>query len=377
MSSYISRYLLWSVTAALLAASSAATYAQANGGTIGEVQNLDQILKSVDGALPPIIGNSNTELARHLLAPPLAPPLSQTFSLKTAVAAIFKRSTPAFAPNCSRAGTAVNEPDQGDCDASIGTPEGGGVFTQLSFSKNLGVGNIRFVSRPAFNPNFVPGDLKPIAISDGLALDQAVSFLSGNFGLSKNEFPLPPAGVPNASPFVSNLAVGGADDKGNQIAPVVIQKVVQIPRGFLLNLRDPASGQVVPFVPAPGVAKVLIDTSGIVGALVENWQELRVDPTLNPANAKTRSQLMSEIAQDLQADGGARIANVSAHIVYSSDWRGSFGYLVPAVQVYVAPATGELNVDQLGLIEKQNIGTAGIVREYALIARPDFTVPGR
>jgi hypothetical protein len=375
MSSYISKCLRF-LAAALLVAAAGATYAQTGGGTIGGVQNIDQITKFVDGALPPIIGSSNTELAKQLLAPPLAPPLSKTFSLPLASRAVFGRSQPAFAPDCSRAGTAVNEPDQGDCNAFIGTPDGPGQFTQLSFSKNLGVGNIRFVSRPAFNPNFVPGDLKPVTISDGAALDQAVAFLSGNFGLSKTEFPLPPAGVPNAAPFVSGLAVAGGSVTGEQVAPVVIQKLVQIPRGLLLNLQD-TSGQVVPFVPAPGVAKILIDASGIVGGIVENWQELRVDPTLNPANAKTRSQLINEIAQDLLADGGARIANVSAHIVYSSDWRGTFGYLVPAVQVYVAPATGQLNVDQLGLIESQKIGTAGIVREYALIGRPDFAVPGR
>ena len=116
--------------------------------------------------------------------------------------------------SCSAAGPAANEPDQGDCNAFIGTPDGPGQFTQLSFSKNLGVGNIRFVSRPAFNPNFVPSDLKPVTISDGAALDQAVGFLSGNFGLSKTEFPLPPAGVPNAAPFVSSLAVAGGSVTG-------------------------------------------------------------------------------------------------------------------------------------------------------------------
>jgi hypothetical protein len=177
---------------------------------------------------------------------------------------------------------------------------------------------------------------------------------------------------------VSDLAVQGQSVQGENINPIVIQKLVRIPRGLRVDLPpDPTSGRSLPYVPAPGVAKVLFDANGMAGMMVEDWQELRTDPTLNAGNAKKRSDLVREIAEDLLADGGGRIANVSAHIVFGSDWRGTFGYLVPAVRVYVAPVVGTLNADQFDEIERGKIGTAGIVREYALIARPDFTVPTR
>jgi len=353
--------------------------AQQPPGTIGQGQaNLEEIMKSVEGALPPMVGSP--ELAQRLLDVKLAPPLSETFSLAVATRAVFGRSQPVFAPDCSRVGTPANEPDQGQCNASVGTPSGEGKFSQLSFSKNLGFGNIRFLSRSAFNPNFVPTDLKEVTLSDVAALNRATEFLSKSFGLPTTEFPLPPPSLLNAStqmPFVSNLAVAGQSIQGEAVRPMVIQKLVSIPRGLRVDLQDPASGRSLPFVPAPGVAKVLFEASGIASVMVENWQELKVDPTLAARNAKSRNELISEIAQDLFADGGARIANVSAHIVYGSDWRGTFCYLVPAVRVYVAPAVGNLNNDQLKQILDEKIGTAGIVREYALIGRPDFTVPGR
>jgi hypothetical protein len=172
------------------------------------------------------------------------------------------------------------------------------------------------------------------------------------------------------TPFVGNLAVAGQSIQGEAVRPMVIQKLVSIPRGLRVDLQDPASGRSLPFVPAPGVAKVLFDASGIANVMLENWQELKVDPTLTARNAKSRNELITEIAQDLFADGGARIANVSAHIVYGSDWRGTFGYLVPAVRVYVAPASGNLNNDQLKQILHEKIGTAGIVVAIGSVLRP-------
>jgi hypothetical protein len=393
MSLPVSQCLRFSV-AALLAAAASATYAQTTKeGTLGSGKStLDEIQRMVEDALPPIIGSENTALAEQLVKPPLAPSLSQTFVLKNALSGAFGLASPVFAPECSRTGTPVKDPDQGECNATSGTPDSAGKFSQLSFSKNLGVGNIRFLSRPAFDEKFDPKNLKSVAnIPDATALAMAQAFLSKNFGLPVDpttgaplEFPLPPAtaAAANASLFVSSLAVAGAGAQGETFAPVMIQKVVQVPRGIRVNLTDPKTKQVVmPFVPAPGVARVMIDgNKQVVAAILENWQELRIDPSLEPRLAKTRQDLAAEIAHDLQGDGGGRIAHVSAHIVYSSDWRGTFGLLLPAVQVYVAPATGELSPGQFEQIIGENIGTAGIVREYPLIGRPlrpDATVPGR
>ena len=394
MSLPVSKCLRFSV-AALLAAAASATYAQTTKeGTIGSGKStLDEIPRMVDDALPPIIGSENSFLAKQLLKPPLAPSLSQTFVLKNALSGVFGLASPVFAPECSRTGTPVKDPDQGECNATSGTPDSAGKFSQLSFSKNLGVGNIRFLSRPAFDEKFDPNNLKSVDnIPDATALTMAQAFLSKNFGLPVDpttgaplEFPLPPAtaaAAANASLFVSSLAVAGASAQGEAFAPVMIQKVVQVPRGLRVNLTDPKTKQVVmPFVPAPGVARVMIDgNTHVVAAILENWQELRIDPSLDPRLCQDSTGLAAEIAQDLQGDGGGRIAHVSAHIVYSSDWRGTFGLLLPAVQVYVAPATGELSPGQFEQIIGENIGTAGIVREYALIGRPKepaATVPGR
>jgi hypothetical protein len=388
MSLLVSKCLRYSV-AALLAAAASVAYAQTEG-TIGTGK--EDIQQLIEAALPPILTGENSAVAEQLLKPPLAPSLSETFKLAIAVRAAFGRAQPVFAAECSRKGTPVNEPDQGECNATSASPEGGGAFSQLSFSKNLGVGNIRFLSRTAFDEKFDPLKLVPVdGISDATALSMAETFL-GNFGLPRDpntghpfEFPLPPtpagAAGPDASLFVSNLAVAGAGAQGDVIKTVMIHKVVQVPRGLKVNLTDPKTQQVVmPFIPAPGVAKVLIDgNKQVVGAILENWQELRMDDTLRAVDAKTRQELVTEISQDLAGEGG-RIAHVSAHIVYSSDWRGTFGLLLPAIQVYVAPATGALSPAQFNQIIEEKIGTAGLVREYALIGRPlrpDATVPGR
>src|SRR5207302_10796124 len=102
----------------------------------------------------------------------------------------------------------------------------------------------------------------------------------------------------------------------------------------------------MPFVPVTGQVSVLIGNQGVIGATVENWQELHMDPNLDPENAKTKSELMREIAQDLvgEAGGGAvRLAGLSAHVVYHTDFRGTFGLLVPAVQIYASPVNGDLS----------------------------------
>jgi hypothetical protein len=58
--------------------------------------------------------------------------------LKNALSGVFGLASPVFAPECSRTGTAVKDPDQGECNATSGTPDSAGKFSQLSFSKNLG-----------------------------------------------------------------------------------------------------------------------------------------------------------------------------------------------------------------------------------------------
>jgi len=365
--------------AAAIVAAALPAVAQTAGRTIGSGPlPVDAISRFVDDALPPLLTQDNSALAKQLLSPALAPALPQTFVLQKAVNASFGRLPPSFAADCQRSVTGAKEPDQGECTLTNGSVDGAGQLVVFKFSKNLGVGNIRYFKRAPVNANITPDTLKPVTISDDAAYKQALAFLA-SLGLSGGEFPTPSPTLRN--PFVSSLAVGGAATPSAagvpvSFAPVVVQKLVHIPRGI------PVSGlvsgnQALPAIPAPGRAAVVLDSTGVVGAMIEDWRDLRVDTTLDPRNAKTRSALLAEIAEDLGHNGSTRIAQISAHIAYSMDWRGSFGYLVPAVRLYVTPVSGDLNIDQTNLLLDKNIGSAGFVREYQLIDRPDANVPGR
>jgi hypothetical protein len=356
--------------AAALSLAAGPAAAQALEGTIGPTMALSQLLVVIANSLPPILTEDNTGVVRQMLGAKLAPPLSQTFSLAAAKQGVFGFAQPAQGPDCGRTGTPVGEPDQGECNLTLGTPEGPGAFKQLSFSKNLGVGNIRYLRRDGLVD---PANIPPVTLDDPSVQKLAVNFMFKFFGMQPGEFPFPPSTAPNQNPFVTTLTLGGADTLGGQVKPVGIAKLVNIPRGLLVSLTDSTGAVVMPFVPAPGRAQVLVSDKGVIGAMIENWQELRVDPAMNPQNAKTKTQLVNEIAQDLIGEvggGAARIAHVSAHIVYHSDFRGTFGLLVPAVQVYATPVSGELSLAQFDQIVAGHIGTAGIVREYSLVATP-------
>ncbi len=359
-------YLL--AAALSLAAAPAAAQRQ---GTIGPTYNSDQIIGVISQALPPLLTEDNTGLLKQLMAVPIADPLSKTFSLQAAKLGVFGFAQPAQGPDCGRTGTPVGEPDQGECNLTLGSPGGDGAFKQLSFSKNLGVGNIRYLRRDGLVD---PGKIPPLTIDDPTAQKMAVNFLFKYFGISPAELPLPPSDAKNPGAFVSTLTLTGADVQGSPPQSLSIVKLVTIPRGLNANLQ--AAGFVQQFVPAPGYVSVLVDDKGVMGAAVENWQELRHDPNLNPLNAKPKSQLVNEIARDLIGEAGAgavRLAGLSAHITFHTDFRGGFGLLVPAVEVYATPVLGELSPAQFDQIVANHIGTAGFVRQYSLVNMPEPT----
>lgn len=363
--------------AAALSITAAPAAAQNREGTIGQTYNFDQLIVVIANALPPLITEDNVGLLKQMQQAPIADPLSKTFVLDVAKRGAFGFSQPTQGPDCARLATPVGEPDQGDCTLTLGTADGGGAFRQLSFSKNLGVGNIRFLRRDGLVD---PAKLQPVAIDDKTAQGMATNFLFKFFGIPQAELPVPnPTEFPNANPtpFVNTLTLGGRADEGPEELTVPIAKLVTIPRALRANLKDAAGGG-MPFVPAPGSVSVLIDNRGVIGATVENWQELHLDPNLNPENAKSKSELAREIAQDLvgEAGGGAvRLAGLAAHVVYHTDFRGSFGVLVPAVQIYASPVNGDLSPAQFDQITLGHIGTAGFAREYSLVRSPEL-VPG-
>ncbi|MCW5624129.1 MAG: hypothetical protein KIT73_05350 [Burkholderiales bacterium] len=356
------------VAATLLIGLSAGASAQTNSAPPSK----DELARLLTEVLPPVIGGDNSELVNILLKAKLGVPLSKSFDLARATQGVFGRTVPVFAPDCQRSGTPQGEPDAGDCVASRGDEGGAGAYTRLAFSKNLGVGNIRVLKRPAVQEQ-TPEDLKPVKLSDADAVLRARTFLAQTLGLPQEEMPVAPAGAKNPLPVRSLHIAFTADSK---LPPVAIQKSVLIRRGFQISgLKDPASGQDVPWIPGPGRAIVNLDDSGVMGAAVMDWQELRFDPNLDPRLAKSRSELIAEIAEDLFNENDGRVVALSTMLVLSSDWRGSYGLLLPAVQVFVAPVRGDLSNEQVRALAGQ--ATAGFVREYALVKRTDAQFPLR
>lgn len=318
----------------------------------------DRLLGLVDSAMPPVVGNDNSDLVQNLLGVRLGTQLPRSFDFGKARAAIFGlRVVPNLAPDCKRTSTAAGEPDQGECVASVGDENGGETYRSLSFSKNLGVGNIRFLYRPKVADVDI-GGLKPVKMSDREAYDKALAFLETSFGVPvKDEVPVPP----NAEVLpVRDLLVGV--DPQLKIAPVVVQKVVTLRRGLLLPkpFKDPTGGFVQTHVPAPGMARVALNADGnVVGAVVSGWQDLRAGQDIDPRNAKSRSQLVQEIATDLLANGGGPVGSIKILIGLSSQFNGKAGLLLPAVQVYVSPGGRDT--------EPTGPTSGGIVAEYSLV----------
>jgi hypothetical protein len=62
---------------------------------------------------------------------------------------------------------------------------------------------------------------------------------------------------------------------------------------------------------APGEATFLVDDQGVQGARVENWVSFPIDLNLDPKLAKPRSDLASEIAQEVFAHGGRTITQIT------------------------------------------------------------------
>lgn len=194
-------------------------------------------------------------------------------------------------------------------------------------------------------------------MSSAQAYEKATSFLGSAFGLPLNE--LPPTNADRLP--VKDLTIGFDDKTG--VPPVVIQKVVMLRRGLKLPTPfvDPETKRTLTHVPAPGMARVALDANGnVVNAVVSNWLELRRDAAhIDPKNAKSRDELVQEIARDLANDGGGAVGIIAILIGLSAENRGDYGYLLPAVQVFVNPGGRDT--------EPPGPTTGGIVREYSLV----------
>jgi len=332
----------------------------------------------VEAALPPTIGADNSALVSKMQAPALGTPIRRTFNVDTAVQQVFGTTPPTYDPACREGSAQATNPDQGECSAWSGEATGTGAYVRMSYSKNLAEGNVGFQSRGlVVKPT--TATLRPVDMDNAKALELAMEFLNKSFGLPVTEIPLPPKDAPNANPFVSDQAIGFSA----KLPPVIVAKIVTLPRGIKLKspIVDEKNGRTLPYLPAPGNAMAVLDNEGVTGALIQDWQELRVNTALDPKRAKTRADLVNEIANGLMQEGGGTLGRISAHLVYGSDWRGSYGYLVPAVRILVAPVAGDQSAEQMKAHFDAMTPTAGFIHDYPLVPSvepaPTTTAPTR
>lgn len=327
------------------------------------VPTRSELVPLVDAALSDLITEDNKALVESLLRARLGTPVSQSFNLSRAVGTLFGGQTPTFAPDCQTLLLPSGDPDQGDCDATSGVQIGPGAFAKLSFSKNRGLGNIRFMRRPA-DQTIMPSTLMPVSLSNAQAYQRAVQLLVRSFGLPGQEVPQPPTGVPNPYP-VRDLVMGWQDGAGIKGA-VATRKIVSIRRGLLTDIPE------LLWVPAVGDATVVLDDTAIWQAGMRNWQELRPHPRIHAMNAKSRSALIDEIVDDLLQDLTVKPAHVRSQIVIASEPNGTHGLLVPAIQVSIALVPpNPTEAQQAGFRS-----TAGEVREFMLVEMDERSSSG-
>jgi hypothetical protein len=345
--------------------------AQKDGGT----PPLDEIKRQLELALPPeLIGDDNRELAANLLSVELGEPLSKTFNYARVRNALFGRTTPALAPDCQRTGTPVGEPSQEECEATQGSENGEGEFKKLAFSRNLGVGNIKFMYRPPVPKEDVdPATMKSVALRDDQAYEMALKLMGETFGLPLNEVANPPQGA--ALP-VKSLAIGLGEGEKALPGAIVRQKVVFLPRGLNLPKPIPVGNFLLTKVPAPGGAWVALGDPdptnpdpakrmGLKAAVISDWIELRRNDKLDPGMAKSRDELIDEMAEQIANEDSGPLGIIAILIGLSVDSRGSYGLLLPAVQVQISPLPKDLTEEQQHALQGQ--ATAGHIFEVPLI----------
>lgn len=309
--------------------------------------------------------------------------ISRNFNPAAVGKVVFGRSAANVAPDCSATQTNAKEPDQGNCVMQVGLPDSPtGAYSMLSFSKNVGIGNIMFMKRPAFNPSDTRPPI-PVRLTDAAAYERALKFLD-LLGVPKSEIPVPPPGVTNPLP-VRSLLVGAEQDPGKDPSRFVVQKVVNFQRGFLVPgglFKDPATGRELSHVLAPGEATIAIDDSGVQLAELQGWSDAQMDPNIDPALAKSSDELVDEIVDDLYAEGVRKVGSLSILIALRRAYPNPedpnpplcpvCGVLRPALRVIISQVGP-------GVVEssEKNFIAPGVVREYDLVGESRSGLPAR
>jgi hypothetical protein len=158
---------------------------------------------------------------------------------------------------------------------------------------------------------------------------------------------------------------------------VTVQKVVILKRGFPLATPIPIGNFQLTHLPGPGTAMVMFDANGVSGVSVQNWHDLRIDPTMTEEDTKSGDALMEEIAEDLFNDGVRSASDMKFHAIIASEQRNQIGLLLPAVQVAVLPGLvlKDPTEDEQAKLALQT--TAALLKEYSLVERKPDSNAGR
>jgi hypothetical protein len=324
-------------------------------------------MRQINEALPSFIGEDNSALVENILAARTGKPISENFDRSKALRDIFGRRPPKLAPDCLRTTTPVGDPSEDPCTAESGEAAGRGEYKELSWSKRLAFGDLKYNFRPAE----VAGLPDPVKMTDEDAYAKAMVFLTETLGVPKDEIPMVPEEVDLP---VRTLAIGEMTGEGGKEATqriIPIAKMVQIPRGLPLGspIKDPDTGRELPIMPAQGEAYVLMNDAGILQASVRNWVEMAPSPRIEPRNAKTRNELVAEIADAIMNSSdspigmlGVRFEIMAGDLMRSGD--GSVKYaMLPAVQISHSPMSRDSTEEE----QAKFAGTAGQGLEFSLV----------
>ena len=337
---------------------------------------------AVAQSLRQLLGDGSGPVVDRLMSVKPEGGLSRNFDVGKVSSALFGRQAASFAPDCRSTTTSAKEADEGLCVVEGGSRESEtGAYTLLAYSKNIGAGNLMFARRAAFSPG--SDTLPPSAkLSDAQAYDQALKFMA-MLGVPASEIPQPPAGLKN--PAVRSLEAGVSDDKGSTVARVTLHKTVQLPRAYLVPgglLKDPQTGLVLNHVIGPGAATLNVTDAGVQFARLDGWADAPMDPLLNPRNAKSTSELVNEIADDLYGEGVRKVGTLSILIALRRAYPNPddpnpplcpvCGVLRPALQVMVSqPGKGRVETSEAVFM------APGLVREYDLVNQLEGERPAR
>ncbi|MCK9608336.1 MAG: hypothetical protein M0R33_17970 [Methylomonas sp.] len=341
--------------------------------------SIEEIVAQLEKATPSIIGNENSKLVIDMMGARLGKPISDGLNIKSSISKVFGRRLPKFDPDCSRKLTESGDISHDLCTASSGDKAGGGAYLEFSWSKSLDLGSVKYLRRDA-DGSIDPANIPPVKLSDDEAYNKAITFLNDVMGVPMEEIPVAPTNAVRRLP-VRTLAVGQIGPKGEKNV-VGMAKVVNIPRGLMANIKDPASGRELPYLPAPGRAIVVLNDLGVLQANVQNWSNLEKSAMVDPKNAKSRDDLIKEIAESMLQKNLTKIGKISVVPVISSldpklsastnDDKHLAGLLLPAVQVFVSVTPRDPSEDEQN---RSGPDTAGFAETFALVDFPTENAP--